>query len=206
MIFKTIRLANRFDALSNKDTMEDLIIPLIIGIVLILNFRKASKNRKKIQAAKKGVKTASIKETNKEVKSTKPQGIFAKINQVLEEYAETIEKKSAEDSSAEDWPPKKKAETESSDSQSESEEEIDSVWPPRQKELVLEKQELIEKVSRKADDPKQIKKRYQVDKNIISKPTESPKHNVKQKISTQELRNAIVWSEILAPPVSLKEE
>lgn len=142
--------------------MEDFIIPLIIIVVSLLNFKKFKKNAKKGQ----GKKT--------EAAPKKSGGIFDRINKVLEEYAETV--KVEKEDSDDDWLPMK------------------------------EEAQVVQQVEVKKETQKQTveKKRKPVIVQKNQSKVKKPYHQ--QRLTPQTLRQAIVWSEILAPPVSLREE
>lgn len=172
--------------------MEDLIIPLIIIVVVLLNLRKIKKNKKNIQ---KGAT---------EAQPVKAKGLFAKINEAMEEYAAAA--KQAPEDSGEDWPPKGEPEPESASYQKALNEDGEEEWPPRKKALGEEKQALIKKtpvvinIPQKASQPEFTKNTT----IVAAAKKQAPGFN--QKINPAGLRNAIVWSEILAPPVSLRED
>jgi hypothetical protein len=172
--------------------MDNLLIPLIIVVVLFLNFRKLKKTKKNIQKGEKKTQPA------------KANGIFARINKVLEENAEAAKKPVEEP--AEDWPPKENPEPESVGYQKQLKEEGEEEWPPRKKELIEDKQELIKQIPVVVNIPKKVGSTQYRDKATIVASTKKQEPSFNLKINPTRLRNAIVWSEILAPPVSLKED
>jgi hypothetical protein len=172
--------------------MDNLLIPLIIIVVLFLNFRKLKKTKKNIQKGEK------------KTKPVKANGIFSRINKVLEEYAEAAKKPVEEPE--EEWPPKENPDPESVDYQKELKEEGEEVWPPQKKELIEGKQELIKEIPVVVSMPTKVERPKYRDNATIVTSTEKQKPSFNRKINTARLRNAIVWSEILASPVSLREE
>jgi hypothetical protein len=172
--------------------MDNLLIPLVIIVVLFLNFRKLKKTKKNIQKGEK--KTQPVK----------ANGIFSRINKVLEEYAEAAKKPVEEPE--EEWPPKENSDPESVDYQKESKEEGEEEWPPRKKELIEGKQELIKEIPVVVSMPKKVERPKYRDNATIVASTKKQEPSFNLKINPIRLRNAIVWSEILAPPVSLRED
>ena len=141
----------------------------------------------------------------------KAKGIFSRISQALEEYAETAKAETeaakakieaAEPS--EEWPPKENIDPDKY--QAIVEEDIDTSWPPRKKELVVEKRELIENARDNEYKQQQFREVINKKKQKVKVPIKGPKPCFNRKTDATKLRNAIIWSEILAPPVSLKEE
>jgi len=162
-----------------------------------------------MKSKKKALENKTSPENKTASKPEKAKGIFSRINQVMEEFAEAAKaeakKSEAKNSeSTEEWPPKEKIVPD--EYQAEVEEDIDMHWPPRKKELVLEKRELIEKVRDNQKKQEQIRKVINQEKQPVMSSVKGSKRCFNQKITRAKLRNAVIWSEILAPPVSLKED
>jgi len=161
------------------ENLIDYLIPLIV-ILTFLSFR--SKRKK-------------AKEEDPDKPKKKSAGLFGKMNKLMEEYYESDLKGA---------PPQSKS--------AEPEPWEDDPWevnPAYAESEPAEDQEEPEPQPVPMKEPEAEKRRDNVVKPVVVAPIVSkalPLEYLPKKISKQDLRKAIVWSEILGPPVALKEK
>ncbi|NQU65655.1 MAG: hypothetical protein HQ517_15415 [SAR324 cluster bacterium] len=165
--------------------MENLI-DYLIPLIVILGFLSFKAKRKQAKA-----QTKTADEPKKE-----GTGLFGKLNGMLEEYLAS-DLKGAPRKRDSSWVDDAyEMDTEYSYTEPDSDE--DEVPVP---EMMIRK--VPETVTRKVPEPKPVLRPKPETKKRQAK---APSEYLFKNVSKQDLRKAIIWSEILGPPIALREK
>ncbi|MCG8335041.1 MAG: hypothetical protein MJE63_11020 [Proteobacteria bacterium] len=169
------------------DNIIEYLIPLIF--ILAYVFPKARKKKKQQQEQVSSV----------EVKEKKP-GLFSKLNKMVEEYYESdqdVSKKREQKEEEYEWyQDRYDYESDEDEDESEPEEPAKPVT-----EVAKAEEETANQKTKPAPASRPKVDNYQPTSSHANTPL-----YVSANVTKQDLRKAIVWSEILAPPKALRDE